>query len=384
MRNLFKASFCIAPSIFPLYVYAAGPALTAQQEDAFKIAAAVQELYDSNYTRTPDKVSEQITQSSLGLSLNETWSNQRLSVRWLGTHFSFDTLDADADLQKAEFDWKSLWPKGFKSSLSLKQDGYLVDQLEFSGVDVSTQDLAVARFGYGFRDGWSFNLGGRGFKQLHSNDVRRSLEYDEADGFAEISYATPIGSSVAIRGRNGKRTYQEDALVIDDVNFEYKQAEIETKWVLSSKTDIELLVAGYDRIGAVNDGSGTSASLEANWVPTEKLEFKSSYSLQHPAIGENDDGTSKIQTTLVSAQWQLTSRLALATRLSYTRTHYLNTDPLLERNEGLFNYLPISITYTPGTHWQIKADTGWRKNTSPLTYRQYISAQANLGLFFAY
>lgn len=380
MRNLFKVGLCIAP----LYAYANGVVPPVQQDDAFKFTGSVQELYDSNYTRTLNKNSEQITQSSLGVSLNETWSNQRLSARWQGTHFSFDKLEDDANLQRAGFDWKSNWPMGFKSNLTFKRDGYLVDQLEFAGVDVSTQDLATARVGYGFSDGWSFNVGARGFKQLHSNDDRRRLEYDEKDGFAEISYTTPVGSSVTLRGRNGERTYQEDALLIEDINFDYRQAEIETIWIASPKTEVSLLVAGYDRTGEINNGSGTMSSLEVNWKPTEKLNFKTLYSLQYPAIGESDDDTSKIQTSLLSAEWELTSKLTFSSRLSYTRTRYVNVNPMLERSEGLFNYLPVGVAYTPSPHWQIKLDTGWRKNNSPLTYRQYISAQVNAGLFFIY
>ncbi len=227
-------------------------------------------------------------------------------------------------------------------------------------------------------------MGGRGFKQLHSNDDRRRFEYDETDAFVELGYTTPIGSSVVLRARDGKRTYQEDALVISDLNYDYTQAEVETTWLISAKTDVSLLVAGYNRDGEINNGTGTMVSFEAKWLPTEKLKFVSLYSLQNPSIGEREDGTSKVQTALFSAQWQLTQKFSLGSRLSYSQSHYINADPFLERDEGLTNYSPLTISYSPSTHWQIKFDSSLRKNDSPLAYREYESAQGTLGIFFDY
>lgn len=385
MRNLCKLGSCVLSLFICTAASASTSSLPRDDGDTFKIMGGLQDTYDSNYLRRPEKVPEQITQPSLGVSFNETWSNQHLSARWQGTRFIFDKSDDEStNLQTGAIDWQSLWPMGFKSSLSFKRSGYLVDKLEFSGVDVSTQDLMQARIGYGFSDGWSFNLGGRGFKQLYDNDTRNNMQYDEADAFAEIGYTTASGSSAMIRGRNGKRTYSREALLLADINFDYRQAEIETTWIMSAKTNIALLFAGYNRQGAANDDSGTVASFEANWLPTEKLEFKSTYSLQHPAVGESIEGISKIQTALLSAQWQLTTKLSFNTRLSHSRSRYENVDPLLERSEDLIIYSPLGLTYLPTNNWQIKVDTGWRKNASSLVYREYIAGQVSAGVFFVY
>lgn len=383
MRNLIKLSLFIVP----LSGYAASPVSNYEEDiNNFRVTGSLQSVFDSNYTRTPEKFSEQITQTSLGVSLNENWSNQKFNLRWQGTHYAFNELfDSNASLQTGVFDWKSLWPKGFKSSLSLKREGYLADQLEFSGIDVSTQDVGEAKIGYGFTDGWAFSVGGRGFKQLHSNDERRRFEYDEADAFVELGYTTPIGSSIVVRARDGKRTYQEDALIIEDLNYDYTQAEVETTLLLSTKTHISFLIAGYNRDGDVNNGTGTMASFDAQWLPTEKLTFSALYSLQNPSIGEREDGTSEVHTVLFSAQWQMTQKFTLGSRVSFARSYYVSANPLFDdRHEGLTNYSPLSISYAPSTHWRIKFDSSLRQNNSTLAYRKYESAQATLGVFFDY
>jgi len=383
MRNLFRIGLYAVPLwVAPWYVHATEPV----RDDRVTLTGSVQEQYDSNYTRTPEKNSEIITLSQLGLNLNETWSNQHLGFRWQGTHFNFAKLfDENANLQTGSLDWQSLWPMGFKSSLSIKRDGYLADQLEFAGVDVAVQNLAVARVGYGFADGWLFNLGARGLKQLHSNDALQNSEYKESDGFAEVGYETSSGSSAIVRGRSGKRTYQEeDIQAIRDLNYDYTQAEVETKWIISPKTDLSVLLAKYDRSGEINNGTGTMASLEANWVPTEKITVAMLYSLQHPAIGERTDGTAKAQTTSLSAQWLFSSKLTFATRVSYSRSKYVSDFSVLERSEGLFSYSPLIVSYSPTDHWTIKLDSNWRKNNSPVTYRKYQSAEAALGIYFDY
>src|SRR5690606_7880121 len=103
--------------------------------------------------------------------------------------------------------WRSDWSARLKTALSWNRDAYPVDQLEFSGKDVVALDSAKGQVTLDVGSNISVGAGAARSKQSHSTSLRKSLEFDEDEVFAEISYHTSNKSSLTARLRDGERIY---------------------------------------------------------------------------------------------------------------------------------------------------------------------------------
>ena len=396
MRNIPQKSLCLLVLCMVHAQYTAAQDNLSQgssQDGPFKATASVQGVWDSNFSRSPLNDSEQTILSSAGLSFDDTFGRQRLIAKWRGNQYQYDVHpDFDGTTHSSQLAWKGLIGSQFNTEVEWLRDSDLVDRLEFFGKDIVSRNDLQAKLGYGNDRKLSFHVGGRKTNQTHSNDTRTSLNFDEEEAFADAGYKTSNKSSVFIRVRSGSRTYvnnpPSDTALGDtppgSLDFDSDQVELEGVWAVSPKTNISAVVASFKRDGVVNDASGSLATLSADWQATEKIKFNAGYTLRQPAVGETSDSPSQIQNIFASVAWQYSAKITVGSMARYSEIDYKSLSPELMRTERLTVLSPLTFSYSSGRHWLIRVDSGWRKNESPLAYRNYISRQVSLGLFFTY
>lgn len=356
-------------------------------DSPFKATASVRGVWDSNFSRSPLNDSEHTILSSAGVGFDDTFGRQRFIAKWRGSYYQYDAHpDFDGTTHSAQLAWKGLIGSQFNSNVEWLRDSNIVDRLEFFGKDIVNRDDLQAKFGYGNDRKLSFHLGGRKTNQTHSNDTRNALDFDEEEAFVDAGYQTSNNSSVFIRVKSGSRTYIHPPVntLPGLLDFKYDQIELEGVWAVSPKTNISAVVASFKRDGEVNKASGSLATLSADWQVTEKITFNAGYTSKQPAVGETSDSPSHIQNIVASVAWQYSTKISIGSMASHSEIDYNNLSPELMRTEQLTIFSPFTITYNSGRHWLIRADSGWRKNASPLAYRNYISRQVSFGLFFIY
>jgi hypothetical protein len=374
-------------AVIPLCALIAAPAVA--QDDFFSIGGSVRQLWDSNYSRTPDEEedSESITLTSAFVTLDKTLSRQRFIARWqVSQYHHADREDLDATLNEGRATWQGQWGSRLRSKLEWVRDSYPVDRLEFADKDIVRRDDVNALVTYGAGHRLTLGLGGRQTAQTHSNGLREGLDFDEDEGFAEIGYKTGIQSTLALRVRYGERTYPNEELLIpfQDLNFEYQQVEFEGTWETSAKTSLSTTLAYFNRDGVINDGSGALATLEAEWEMSEKVTFNGGYSYRQPAVGETSDSPEDTHMLYVDAKWQWTPKVNLGVGASVVEHIYDNASPGPERDETLYRVSPLRIAYEFSEQFSLRLDTAWVDRQSPLVYRDYSSAQATFGVSFRY
>ena len=353
-------------------------------DDAFHLNASVNEIWDSNFSRSPDADEEKITLASAGARFNQTYGRQRFFARWQVNRFTFaEHEDFNATAQSGELGWNGVIGSRINTEVALKRDDYLVDRLEFFGKDVVSRDDLTAKLGYGNEGLLSFHVGGIESRQTHSNWERSGLDFDEHQAFVDGGYESRNHSSIYVRVLSGNREY---TYPVDDRNldFDFRQLELEAVWAISPKTKISGRVAGFDRTGEVNSASGSIASFDASWQATDKVLVEAGYSLNHPAIGETSDSPAKVQQSSLSLMWQYSPKISVGSSARYSKLDYDATGSVVARQETLYDTSPITIKYQPHEHLLLQLHAGWRKNESPLYFRNYTSRQIMVGLTFNY
>lgn len=370
--------------------------LVQADDDFWHASAGAREVWDSNFSRKPVADEEEVLHSTASVGVRQTFGRQLITANWQVHKYDYQNYtDFNGTTHSGDINWKGELGSQLNTQLSLARDSYMVDRFEFFGNDRVDRDELNGRLGYGNNQRLTFHIGGRETHQRHSNGLREGLDYDEQEGFVDIGYQTSSRSTIRLRARSGNRTYINEPFADDlldpaaplsspdknrDLDFDYSQGELEAEWVLSPKTRVALTLARYKRKGDLNDATGSLATLDAKWQATEKMGFTGGYSYREPALGESTDSPAKIHESFIGLQWDLTHRLSLASNWRYSLRRYENLNAELVRDEHLYIFSPLSVSYSLGDYWQIRADSGWRKNESPLAQRNYTSRTASLGI----
>lgn len=358
-------------------------AVQAEEVDEFVIGLAAQQHWDSNINRYPDqKDSEYYTQSSAFLGVNKKYGRQHVKARIKGSRLDYaERTDLDAELYDGNATWRSYWTSRLQTDVGWVRIAYPADQLEFTGNDVVSRDDIHANVVVGSGNRLSLGVGGRKAAQRHSNELRENMDFDEDEALAEVNYQTGNRSKLTLRGRNGQRDHAqpiaEDGRLLD---FSYQQGEIEGNWTSSAKTRIIANVAFFRRDGETNNGTGNQASLEANWIATEKIEFNVGYSLRQPAVGESSDSPEKVHGTNLGATWKITEKLQWGMDVRYQHQRYPITDELGARDEEVTSVSPLAINYQLSDSFTLRLDARWMDRQSPIVYRDYDFMQGSAGV----
>lgn len=344
---------------------------------------SIQEYWDNNFSRNRAEVREEITLASASISLNKKLSRQQLSARWKGTEYSHKFReDLDGSVQVGEFSWDGEWGKKWRTEVSVLRDAYAVDRLEFFDKDIVTRDDAIIKIGYGTGDKLALYVGARHTKQHHSAALREGLDFDEDEGLIEFTYQTAQESLLVARYKIGERQYPNPGLEnsLGELDFDFQQVEFESTIQLSRKTQLNSVLAYFEREGLVNDDHGALATLGMTWDPSEKLQVKTGYLLKQPAVGELSDSPSEIDRVFLSAEWQWTHKIRLSASAYYEEQAF-DGIVSIEREEELSVISPFNLTYDYSENISIQVNSEWEDRESLLAYRDYSSLQGRLGIF---
>lgn len=383
-------NFLIKRSVF-LVGIAASSIVCAEDVDRLQLNASVQSIWDSNFSRSPLNDSEQSVLSSVGFRFDDTFGRQRLIAKWDVHRYQYDEHpDFDATTDTGQLSLKGALGSLFTTDVDFQRNAYQVDRLEFFGKDIVTRDDLNAKLGYGSDNRLSFHLGARKSTQEHSNDARDSLDFEEREGFVDAGFQTNNKSSIYFRYKSGKRTYTHSPVDIAnpislvDLDFNYQQLELDSRWALTAKTSISAFVARYKRDGDINDATGSLASIAGEWQATEKINVTGGYTLSEPAVGETSDSPSKVKTLSLNLLWQYSSKWSFGSRAAYSVVDYDKLPPEFVREEKAYNFSPLAVSFDSGHYWKFRVDSGWRKNESSTYVRNYISRQVNAGLYLSF
>jgi hypothetical protein len=357
--------------------------VAAAEEEWINGGIGASQIWDGNFFRNPEEISEQIRLLSAGIGLSANVSRQKFSARWrVRSYQHVNNEQLDETFQDGAARWNGAWAGDFTTNVEWVRDSYLVDRWEAAESDVVAKDDAKFSITRGAQNRFSFKVGARDTNQKHSSELREEFNYHEKEAFAGVTYKTPSYSTLSLFYRAGDRTYV-DRLVEDpesNFDFDYRQVDLENVWKISDKTTSTITISRFSRKGVLNDSVGDYALLDLSWDATPKIQWHAGYSYKRPALGETIDLPSTVQTGFISASWDVTSKLELTSRFERLLRDYNRPDELFVRTESQYNIIPLALTYQFSEAVTVKLDSSWRKNESPIPVRQYKSAQVVLGL----
>lgn len=354
--------------------------------DRFSAGIGLREYWDSNFSRTPEADSEHYTQATLFTALNFQSSRQALSARVRGVRYTYaQREDLDTDFYDGSASWKSQWSRRLKTELSWNRMAYVVDRLEFIGQDTVARNDAEAMVTYGTGDRLSFSAGARQTAQTHSNDLRETLDFDEEEVFAELAYQASGESTLSLRLRDGVREYPNPVLSDEfiDLDFDYRQVELQGVWNASSKTSLKVNVGYIDRLGGINEGEGSLASINGVWEITEKIQFTTGYALTRPPLGEASDSPEQEDSVFLNIGWRPLARWSLYSGIKYSRQAYARNEFdefEVTRDENVYSITPLVVDYRFSKLLSVKFESRWVERESSLVVRDHSYALASLGI----
>jgi hypothetical protein len=358
--------------------------------DRFAAGIRVQEYWDSNFSRTPEADSEHYTQASLYTTLKYQVSRQALSARVRGVRYTYaQREDLDTDFYDGEASWKSQWGNRLKTEVSWDRMAYLVDRLEFAEQDAVARDDVNAMLTYGTGNRLSFSAGARQTAQTHSNDLREALDFDEEEVFAELAYQASGESTLSLRLRNGEREYPNPlpSEEFRDLDFEYRQAELQGIWNTSSKTSLKVNVGYIDRLGEINAGKGSLASINGSWTITDKIKLTTGYALTRPPLGEASDSPEQEDSVFINIGWRPQERWNLHSGIKYSRQAYQRSEFdefEVTRDENIYSVTPLAADYHFSKLLSFRFESRWVDRQSSIIARDHSFALASLGVAFQF
>ena len=355
--------------------------------DVLAVSAGVQHTFDSNFLRSPENAEEQITRAGAGVRFNKQISAQKIALSINGSHYSYaerDELDGSALEGKAS--WRSQFTSNFSTQLDFQREEAPVDKLEFIGKDLVAREEANARLSLGDTKRFGLIVGVHQLDNTHSNEERASLDFQDQDFFSEIRYRF-ASSWIGLRYREGDRTYELPSPILGDLDFDYRQVELETEWTLTPKTKLTGLVGYFDRAAKFegangNDGEGSLASLNLEWAITDKLVSDLTYRLNQPAIGETSVAPSEVNDLSLLFKWQFSPKVQVGFGGSYAELDYEASAAVIERVERNIAVTPLLISWTYSEALLLRLSTQWVDRQSPIYLRDYEGYSATLGLGF--
>ena len=364
-------------------VSAASSAMAAS-DDVLTFGGSVQQYWDSNFSQSPAEDSEHYLVESALVSIKKELSRQNLSARWIGKNYDYDVRsDLDATTNEGDVAWVGHFGSRLQTHLEWSRDARPVEQLEFTGKDIVNRDMLAGDVSYGTGNHLTFKLGGVQAKQNHSNDERAELEFEDESGFVELGYKTGLKSTILLRYMYGEVVYPNggEDVTPNELDYDYYQTELEGNWVASEKTNVSMVLGYFSRKGEINDGTGFVSRIALNWAMSPKVQLEGGYQYREPAVGETSDSPAQTQLVFLHADWQWTSKITYGARASYSKLNYENFSPGPERDEDISSVTPLYLSYAFSEAFSIRMNASWEDRQSPLDYRDYETAKADIGLF---
>jgi hypothetical protein len=358
--------------------------VTAVEAEQQVMGAAISsaQYWDSNFSRSPDAVPEQIVQSFASVKFDKNYNRQQFIARWKGVDYRHkyrDELDARFNLSKLA--WLGQWGEEYSSEFSITRDAYPVNRLEFIDKDIVSKDDMIAKMGYGSGERLVFYGGARRTNQQHSALARDGLDFDEQESFVELAYKTAAKSLFSLRYKIGDRQYPHasENLDVGELNFDYRQAEVETLFQLTAKTQLTASLAYFDRGGILNKSKGSFSTVDFIWKASDKLDLKIGYLHKQPALGEFSDSPADSKRFHISSEWKLTPKITMSAKV-YSEEQSFDGSNSIAREERVSVISPLNAVFNYSETLSIYVTSEREKRQSLLSYRNYTSLQASLGL----
>lgn len=351
-------------------------------------SVGLQQLYDSNFMRSPEEIDEQITRAGAGVSFKKQLASQRIALSINGNQYHYAELDnLNSSAFGGQASWKSQFTENISTLLDWIREETPVDKLEFLGKDLVARQEANARLSFGDSKRFGFILGAHQLGNSHSNVERNDMDFKDKDFFSEVRYRFASSSWLGLRYREGDRTYTELSPAQEQLDFDYRQMELETAWVVSPKTTLTGLVGYFDRAakpGAVsdNDGEGTLASINMEWAITDKFTSELIYSFNQPAIGETSDAPSQVGDSVLRFQWKFSPKIDIGFGAGYSEFDYENNDVIVARTEHNITVTPLQVSWYYSDAIMLRLTSQWMDRHSPVPERDYQGYSAALALAF--
>lgn len=365
------------------------PLAQTVDQDALRFTAGVQHVYDSNFLRSPEEIEEQITRAGAGLRFNQQYSAQKISLAMSGSQYLYAERDElDASAIEGQASWRSQFTSNISTQLEFQREETPVDKLEYIGKDLVAREEANARLSLGDTRRFGFILGAHQMDNTHSNDERSVMDFKDQDYFSELRYRFASSSWVGLRYREGDRGYATINPTQGDLDFDYRQVELETAWVMTPKTKLTGFVGYFDReaknlSASNNDGEGQLASLKMEWAITEKLASELTYRFNQPAVGETSDSPSEVGDSVFLLQWQFSPKIQIGFGASYAELFYEQSEVVLaERTERNVTVTPLLVTWSVYDAFMLRLSSQWMDRRSPIYERDYQGYSAGLALAF--
>lgn len=362
----------------------------AVDQDALVFSAGVQHQYDSNFFRSPEEIEEQITRAGAGVSFRKQFSAQRLALSARANQYRYAEQD---DLNAAAVEGEASWLGQFTNNISTQvnwlREETPVDKLEFIGKDLVAKEDANAWLSLGDNKSIGWILGFHQLDMAHSNTERRALDFHDRDFFSELRYRASSASWFGLRYRAGERQHQFLNPTQGNLDFDYRQWELETAWEVTTKTKLTGLVGYFDRTAkadamTANEGEGKLVSISMDWAVTEKLNTHLSYGFNQPAIGETADAPAEISKSSLLLQWQFTPKLQAGVGASYAEFDYAQGALVVERTERSVALTPLQLSWVYSDRLGVRFSSQWIDRSSPVIERDFQGYSAALGLAFQF
>lgn len=369
-----KCSEYSVPILWLVSVVTAGSlhAQTRQPDEGFKLVAGAQYQADSNFSRTAEASDEQIGRALVGLGFNKTISAQQIAFKISTSQYRYAERDyLNENSWEGSASWRSQFRHSLSSAFNIERNETPVDQLEFTGLDMVAKEDANARLFLGDSHRLGFVVGAHQLRQSHSNSERQYLDFDDQDLFAEMRYRAPGSSQISLRYRSGERNYEFPALLTQDLNFDYRQWEIETGWKLTPRSELTGVAGYFEREGATNDDEGALASLTWVWQTSAKLATEIGYSLNQPALGESTDSPLEINNSSITFRWKFSTKLQWSASGSYTEFEYDNPESESPRIERNITVTPVALEWEVSESLRLRLVGQWVERRSPILIRDY-------------
>lgn len=359
----------------------------AERPDRFQFHANLGHTRDSNYDRLPEDDPEQITTGTAGIRLNQTLSRQHFNARAAVTRYEFDERDElDTSTWSGGVGWQGNIGSRLRPYLSWSQTERLVDRAEFEGKDVVTDDTLRGGVSYSLGPHWSIPFKAQRVDQEHSNDTQVALDYTDRQASIGAMYTSDRNSTAGINLISGDREYpnqdltRPDDIPEDDLDYDYLTVELESKWVVSPKTQLEGRLGFFDRDGEANDGSGGYALVEARWKPTYKTKLTTGVQYTEPPIGETSNSPSQVERVYLDLEWQATTKILISGGYSWSSNDYDANSRRAARTEEVQVIHPLIARYQMNDALGFYFRSTWVTRSSPLDEREFDATVLKLGL----
>jgi hypothetical protein len=367
----------------------ATPVFAAEGDDNLSVSAKINQTWDSNYNRSRDSSSEQITEASIATGINKTISRQTLGAKIGASRYRHHRRDfLDASLYRGSLSWQGALGNRASFGLSWIYRDRLAERVDFIGRDIINLDEKEASLKYSVYAGWALVGGVRDAQQTHSNDGQASLDYDEQDYNAGIQYKSGRGSTMTLRYTEGDRHYLNpasgglpDVDAVKDLDYDYQRTALETEWQVTGKTLLTSNVGYFDRDGEVNSGNGLEASIQADWQATDKTSMVLLYGFDQPAVGEDSNNPSEVHRLVASLSWEWTAKITLDTSVRVAFQEFDDSLGRVPRDEESYSWRPLALNYAITDTISARFASGWQKRESPIDERNYTAREFSIGLF---